>query len=341
MWYRIMENRHTMSDTLSTQTYMKVKRTTLADFLRENMIWVVLLITVMAISIVSPVFLTPMNILSILRQGSILGILAIGMTFAMIGGSFDLSVGATMGLAAMIVIKPDPADAGSAALVVIAALAAGLIAGVVNGILVGRFQTNSVVTTIGTQFAIRGVTFVYTKSQHVWAPHMFPPLKALGTGSLGPIPLPIFVFAFIAVLGHLVFSRTNFGRYLYATGGNSTSARLSGINTQRVRLMSYILSGLGAAIAGIVMAARVQDADPSTVGLAKEFEALTAVVLGGTSLFGGRGSASGTVAGVLLLYVLANAMTLLGISIYFQFMIKGIILIVAVAADVMVRKYRR
>lgn len=331
-----------MSDTLSTQTYMKVRRTTLADLLRENMIWVVLLVAAIATSIASRgVFLHPMNILSILRQASVLGILAIGMTFAMIGGSFDLSVGATMGLAMMIVIKPDPADAGSAILVVIAALGIGLIAGIINGTLVGRFQTNSMVTTIGTQFAIRGATFVYTESQHAWAPNMFPPLRALGVGFIGPIPLPVYVFVLIAVLGYLVFSRTNFGRYLYATGGNSASAHLSGINTRRVRLMSYILSGLGAAIAGIVMAARVQDADPTTVGVGKEFEALTAVVLGGTSLFGGRGSASGTVAGVLLLYVLANAMTLLGVSIWYQRMITGIILIVAVAADVVVRKYRR
>lgn len=326
-----------MSDILNSQT--KIKRTTLADFLRENMIWAVLLATVIVISIASPVFLTPVNILSILRQRSIWGIMAIGMTFALIGGSFDLSVGTTMGLAGVIVIKSNPADAGSAALAVIAALTAGLIVGVVNGILVGKFQTNSVVTTIGTLFTVWGVTLIYTKAQHVWAPDMFPPLKALGSGSIGPIPLPIFVFAFIAVVGHLVFSRTSFGRYLYATGGNSAAARLSGINTERVRLISYILSGLGAAIAGIVMAARVQDVDPS-FGYGAEFEALTAVILGGTSLFGGRGSASGTVAGVLLLGVLANAMTLLGISIYFQLMIKGIILIVAVAADVTMRKRR-
>mgnify|MGYP001096699634 CR=1 FL=1 len=325
-----------MSDTLNKS---QIKRTTLADFLRENIIWMVLLFTMVVISIVSPVFLTPMNILNILRQGSLLGIVAIGMTLAMIGGSFDLSVGATMGLATVITIQLQPIDASSSFWAIVAALAAGLGTGVINGILVGKFKINSVVTTIGTQFAILGVTLIYTEARHVWVHGMFPPLKALGTGRLGTIPLPIFVFAFIALFGHLVFSRTTFGRYLYATGGNTAGARLSGISTERVRLLSYVLSGLAAAVAGIVTAARVQNVDPS-FGIGFEFEALTAVILGGTSLFGGRGSASGTVAGVLLLGVLANAMTLMGISIHFQLMAKGIILIAAVAMDVLVRERR-
>ncbi|HDQ72206.1 MAG TPA: ABC transporter permease [Chloroflexi bacterium] len=328
-----------MSDTehANAEGRVAIRHVTLADFLRENIIWVVLLIAVVATSIVSPVFLDSRNILNILRQGALLGIVAIGMTFALIGGAFDLSVGATMGLATVIVIKANPATLGSSMGVVVLALLAGLLVGVVNGILVGRFHTNSVVTTIGIRFVVWGVTLIYTRAQHVWAPDMFEPLKALGTGNLWSIPIPVFVFLAVAALGHLVFSRTTFGRYLYATGGNSTAARLSGINTERIQLISYVLSGLGAAIAGVVIAARVQDVDPS-FGIGREFDALTAVVLGGTSLFGGRGSASGTVAGVLLLGVLANAMTLLGISIHYQLMIKGLIVIVAVAADVLFRR---
>ncbi len=329
------------TDALEKNSAMPVKRTTWTDVVRDHVIWVFLLLTIVVVSIISPVFLNSMNILSILRQSAILGILAIGMTFAMIGGSFDLSVGATMGLAAMLVIKPDPADAGSALLVITLALGVGLLAGVLNGTLIGKFETNSVVTTIGMQFVVRGVMFIYTQSRHQWAPNMYPPLNAIGTGRLGPIPLSVIVFIVVAALGHLIFTRSVFGRYLYATGGNSNSARLSGIDTQRVRLLSFIISGVCAAAAGIVMATRVKDADPSTVGLGKEFEALTAVVLGGTSLFGGRGSASGTVAGVLLLGVLANAMTLLGVSIHYQLMIKGVILTAAVAANTIIHRKRR
>lgn len=334
-----MDNRYTTPDMLTPRTSEQIKRVTVADFLREHMIWLVLLAAVIIISIASPLFLTPHNILNILRQGSILGIVAIGMTFAMIGGSFDLSVGATMGLATVIMIQSQPVDPGSAGLALIAALAAGFVVGLINGILVGRFQTNSVITTIGILYAVWGATLIYTKARHVWVRDMFPPLAALGTGSIGPVPIMVIVFLVIAILGHLAFSTTTFGRYLYATGGNRTSARLSGINTERVRLVSFILSGLGAAVAGIVIAARVQNVDPS-FGVGFEFDALTAVVLGGTSLLGGRGSISGTVAGVLLLGVLANAMTLLGISIQFQLMIRGIILIVAVAIDVLIRRQR-
>lgn len=320
---------------------VQVRRATWADILRENVIWIFLLITVLLVSLMAPVFLNPMNLLSILRQAAILGILAVGMTFAMVGGSFDLSVGATMGLAAMIVIKPNPADPLSALLVVLIALGTGCLAGVVNGTLVGRFQTNSVVTTIGMQFVIRGVMFIYTQSKHQWAPDMYPVLHAVGVGRLGPLPYSVLLFLVVALVGHWIFTRTNFGRYLYATGGNTNGAKLSGVNTTRVRLISFIISGFCAALAGIVMAARVSDADPSTVGLGREFEALTAVVLGGTSLFGGRGSISGTVAGVLLLGVLANAMTLMGISIHYQLMIKGVILTAAVAANVVVQRRRR
>lgn len=327
-----------MSNSLA-ETGMKVRHRTLADILRENIIWVVLALAILVLSIVSPVFLTTSNTLNILRTVSILGIVAIGMTFPMIGGSFDLTVGAMMGLATVIAIQSQPVDFGSAMLAVVAALTAGLTVGALNGILVGRFETNSVVTTIGMLYAIWGVTLIYTKARHVWAEDMYSPLTELGTGHIGPIPIPIIAFAFAAILGHFALTATRFGRYLYATGGNKESARLSGIEVWRVRLIAYICSGLAAAFAGIVIAARVQNVDPS-FGVGFEFEVLTAVILGGTSLFGGRGSVSGTVAGVLLLGVLANAMTLLGISIHFQLMIKGVILVLAVAADVLVRKWR-
>jgi len=269
-----------MSDSFA-KADVKVKRLTLSDILRENIIWVVLIFTILILSIASPVFLTPSNALNILRTVSILGIVAIGMTFPMIGGSFDLTVGATMGLATVIAIQSQPTDFWSALVAVFAALVAGLIVGIIT----------------------------------------------------------IIAFVFAAILGTFALNSTRFGRYLDATGGNTEGARLSGIEVWRVRLIAFTCSGLAAAFAGIVIAARVKNVDPS-FGVGFEFEALTAVILGGTSLFGGRGSVSGTVAGVLILGVLANAMTLLGISIHFQLMIKGVILVLAVAADVLVRRRR-
>lgn len=328
-----------MTGTVTPQSAGKVRQRTLADFLRENVIWVVLAITVAILSVASDVFLTPLNILNILRQVSILGIVAIGMTFAMIGGSFDLTVGATMGLATVVVIQFQPLDPFSTVLAVLAALLTGLLVGAANGFLVGKLKTNSVVTTIGMLYVVWGITLIYTQARHVWVAGMYPPLAAVGTGRFGAFPLPIFAFLLMVIVGHAALTTTRFGRYLYATGGNETSARLSGIDTGRVRLTSYLFSGLAAAIAGIVIAARVQNVDPS-FGVGFEFEVLTAVILGGTSLLGGRGSVLGTVAGVLLLGVLGNAMTLLGVSYQYQLMSRGIILVAAVAADVLVRKWK-
>ncbi len=309
------------------------------DILLKNIIWTVLIITTIVFSFFSPVFLTLSNIMGILRQAALVGILAVGMTFAVIGGSFDLSVGMTLGLATVIVIKANPDNAASACLAIGIALLAGLIVGMVNGILVGKFQINSMMTTIGMKYIVWGIILIYTRAQHIWAPNMYAPLKAIGTGNLGFIPISVIVFALTAFSGQFILSKTKFGRYLYATGGNKTAAFLSGINVTRVKLTSYVISGLAAAITGIVIAARVGDVDPS-FGNGREFDALTAVVLGGTSLMGGKGSVVGTIAGVLLLGVITNAMTILGFSINYQLMTKAIILIIAVAADVIFGKRR-
>ncbi len=325
---------------VTVQPKVTIRRLAWLDMLRESMIWVALFAVVLLIAAASPVFLSPQNILNILRQISILGIVAIGMTFPLISGSFDLSVGATMGFATVVAIQLQPKDLPSAIAAIAAALLLGIVVGIINGSLIGIFKTNSVVTTIGTMYMVWGATLIYTQSKHVWVFDMFLPMEALGTGYIGPFPVPVLILAATAVLGHVALNYTRFGRYVYATGGNSEAARLSGVNTARTRLIAFMSSGVAAAMAGIIIAARVKNVDPS-FGIGYEFEALTAVVLGGTSLFGGRGSVSGTVAGVLLLGVLANAMTLLNVSFNYQLMIKGIILILAVAADVIARTRRR
>jgi ribose/xylose/arabinose/galactoside ABC-type transport system permease subunit len=309
------------------------------NLILKNIIWIVLVLVTIVFSFFSPVFLTISNLMGILRQAALVGILAVGMTFAVIGGSFDLSVGMTLGLATVIVIKTNPQDLPSTLLIVAIALLAGLVVGLINGILVGKFQINSMMTTIGMKYIVWGVILIYTKAQHIWAPNLYVPFRSIGTGNLGIVPISVIVFALTVFVGQFILGRTKFGRYLYATGGNQTAAFLSGINVVRVKLMSFIISGLGAAITGIVIAARVGDVDPS-FGNGREFDALTAVVLGGTSLMGGKGSVIGTLAGVLLLGIITNAMTILGFSINYQLMTKAIILILAVAADVIFSRRR-
>ena len=303
----------------------------------QNMIWIVLLIAIVFFSFISPVFFTVSNMLGILRQSALVGILAVGVTFAVIGGSFDLSVGMTLGLAAVIVIKINPENIFSAIFSIAIALVMCFLIGAVNWFLIGKFELNSMMTTIGMKYIVWGLILIYTKAQHVWAPTMYPPLKAIGVSSVGNIPVIVIIFALTVIVGQFILSQTKFGRYLYATGGNKTAAFLSGINVWRVMMTSFVISALSAGITGIVIAARVGDVDPS-FGNGREFDALTAVVLGGTSLLGGKGSVVGTLGGVLLLGVITNAMTILGLSINYQLMVKACVLIAAVATDVFFSK---
>jgi len=322
-----------MSELNKTQELNKYHSFNLTQIVSQNMIWMVLLIAIIFFSFTSPVFFTVSNMMGILRQSALVGILAVGVTFAVIGGSFDLSVGMTLGLAAVIIIKMNPDNLFGAIFSVAIALLMCFLIGVVNGFLIGKFELNSMMTTIGMKYIVWGIILIYTKAQHVWAPTMYPSLKAIGVSSVGNIPILVIIFALTVIIGQLILSQTRFGRYLYATGGNKTAAFLSGINVWRVMMTSFIISAISAGITGIVIAARVGDVDPS-FGNGREFDALTAVVLGGTSLLGGKGSVIGTLGGVLLLGVITNAMTILGLSINYQLMVKACVLIIAVAIDV-------
>jgi ribose/xylose/arabinose/galactoside ABC-type transport system permease subunit len=315
----------------------KVRRLLIKDILRENVPWLLLAAIMVLFSFLFPQFLTFRNITNIFRNSALVGIVAIGMTFAMIGGTFDLSVGTVLGLATVITIQMQPTTPVSAFYIVLIAMASGALVGVLNGLVVGRWRTNSIVTTIGTSLVVLGVTLVYTQGQHISVENMYAPLAFIGTGRIYDIPFPIFIFIGVAIIGQLILSTTRFGRHLYATGGNATTAMLSGINVGMVRILAYMISGLAAAIGGIMIAARTQYVDPS-FGVGMETDVLTCVLLGGVSLYGGRGTVIGTVAGVLLLHVITNAMTLSGISYEFQLMIRGIILVLTVAVNVVLQK---
>ena len=275
--------------------------------LRDNVPWLMLLAFSALFAVLFPQFLTFRNITNILRNASMIGIIAVGMTFAMIAGTFDLSVGSMMGLAAIITLKMSPTDLPRTILTVLAALAAGALAGLVNGLIVGRYRTSSIITTIGMEYVILGITLVYTRGQHITIKGMYKPLEFIGKGRIGTIPFPIFIFLAVAIIGQLILSLTRFGRQLYATGGNPNTSELSGINVGKVRVLAYMISGVTASIGGIMIAARTQNLDPS-FGFGQETDVLTCVLLGGVSLYGGKGSVIGTFAGTLLLYLVSNAM---------------------------------
>lgn len=305
--------------------------------LRENVPWIMLLAFSALFAILFPQFLTFRNITNILRNASMIGIIAVGMTFAMINGTFDLSVGSVMGLAAIITLKMSPTDLPRTIATVIVALIAGALVGLVNGLVVGRYRTSSIITTIGMEYVVLGITLVYTRGQHVTIKGMYKPLEFLGKGKIGTIPFPIIIFLAVALIGQLLLSSTRFGRHLYATGGNPNTAELSGINVGKTRVLAYMISGITASIGGIMIAARTQNLDPS-FGFGQETDVLTCVLLGGVSLYGGKGSVVGTFAGTLLLYVVSNAMTLSGTAYEMQLICKGLIFLITVAVSVIWQK---
>lgn len=309
------------------------------NFITQNTSWIFLVILCLILSIFLPTFATSRNILNILQQSSFLGIVSTGLTFAIISGSFDLSVGTTMGLATVIILKMQPRDAYSTFIAVSIAILAGLLIGMVNGFIVGKVGASSVITTMGTMYVVLGITLIYSKGRHVGVTNMYEPFSFLGAGSIGKFPVPIFVFLLIVIIFQSVLSFTAFGRYVYATGGNLQGSIFSGINVWLVKLKAYMISSLLATISGVLMAARISTVMP-TYAFGYEFEVLIAVILGGAALFGGRGSIFGTVGGVFLLGVIGNSMTLGGIPFELQLAVKGFIMILVISINMFVLKKR-
>jgi ribose transport system permease protein len=278
--------------------------------------------------LISPNFFQIANISNVLRQSAIVGVIAVGMTFVILTAGIDLSVGSTVGLtaiaAALLINQGLPIP-----LVVLILLLIGAAVGAINGFVIAVLGIQPFIATLATLVAIRGLGLRITDGapqQFIGQGFLF---EFFGGGGIGPIPGPLIVFAILAIIGWCVLRYLPFGRYIYAVGGSREAARLSGVKTRRVILMAYVISGMCAAVAGWMTAARLSTAEP-TAGTLLELDAITAVVIGGTSLMGGVGGIGGTVAGALLLAVIANVMNLMGISPFDQQIVRGLVIIVAV-----------
>jgi ribose/xylose/arabinose/galactoside ABC-type transport system permease subunit len=287
------------------------------------------LIAVFALA--APAFRSSENLFLVLRQVSVNGILAVGMTFVVLTAGIDLSVGSVLavaGLASALLaqLEPTPARVAGALL---APLAVGVVAGALNGALVAWSRVSPLIVTLGTLTAWRGFA-VWFRVNPVY--DLQPWYRELGRFELGPLPLPALVFFAVAALAGLVLARTPFGRAVYAVGGNEPAARAAGIDVERVKLAVYALSGACAGLAALVMTARLGAAQ-SVAGQGFELQAIAAVVLGGTSLFGGHGRIRDTVAGTLLIGVLFNGLVLLDVPSPIQQMVIGAIIVAAVWLD--------
>ncbi len=292
----------------------------------------------LVLAVINENFLSQRNILNVLRQASINGILAIGMTFVILARGIDLSVGSVVALAG--IISASLATTSSTAMVAggpypaLLALAVGLgvgaLCGMVSGIVVARFNVPSFVATLGMLSAARGLTLLYAGGKPV--PALTPEFRFIGSGSLGGIPMPVIIFAVVFIVAWWVLNNSRFGRHVYAAGGNPHAAIVSGISVFRVRLSVFVISGTLAGLAGMVLAARTGSA-LTQAGIAYELDAIAAVVIGGTSLAGGVGRVTGTLIGALLIGVMNNGLDLMGVESYYQQVIKGILIVAAVMLD--------
>jgi ribose/xylose/arabinose/galactoside ABC-type transport system permease subunit len=279
-------------------------------------------------ALLSPAFYRPENLLNILRQSSALGILSVGQTIVMLGGGLDISVAATMQLATIAAAEITKGENTLVVPAVLVCLALGILVGLINGTIIAKRHIPPFVATLGVELLITGGRMVYTQATPSGT--LPPLLRVLGQSRIGPIPVAALVFLGIAALAAIVLQRTTFGRQLYATGGNRAAARLSGINVDRITILTYVLSGFLAAVAGLVLAGYVGYAD-QWMGKGMELDSMAAAVVGGTTFAGGQGGIVGTVAGVLLVSVLLNLVLLLNLDVQYQLVLKGLVIIAAVA----------
>jgi ribose transport system permease protein len=292
-----------------------------------------LAVMVLFVSFLSPQFLTFSNLLNVLRQTSINTVIAAGMTFVILTGGIDLSVGSILAfcgaLGAFLLNAGDPI-----AVALPAALLAGLLFGSVSGVIITKGRVQPFIATFVAMTLLRGATLVFTDGQplNAGSGDLGDAFAFLGQGYVLGLPFPVLIMGAVVVLVWYVLTQTRFGRYVYAIGGNEKAAHLSGLHTDRIKIVIYGLSGLLAALAGLILTSRLSSAQP-TAGTGYELDAIAAVVIGGTSLAGGRGSMVGTLIGALIIGVLNNALNILNVSAYYQMIAKGLVILIAVLLD--------
>lgn len=293
-------------------------------------IWIVLLATIVIAALMSDKFLGATNLVAVLQQVVIAGIVALGMNIVLIGGHFDLSTGSIVMMSAVLSLLLGPTGFAGILLAIVLPIIMGMIVGFLNGLAVYKAQANSIVATIGMQFLVLGGTLALVKGQHVRAEEIGPAFTAIAQSRIAGVPLSVIIFIVLVIISSIMMSATVFGRHVYAIGGDSEAARRSGVNVIRTGIRTYMISGGLAAVSGVMVASLVGHVDPTAIGR-YEFPALTAVVLGGTSLAGGIGRPADTAAAILSLSVITNVMTIMDYQYPLQLMVQGVLLTLAVA----------
>jgi len=317
--------------------------------------YIALIVVFVVFALLSPAFLTTSNLVILTKQVAINAILGIGMTFVIISGGIDLSVGSIVGLSGMVagwlltegLVLPlfGVSIFFNVWIVMVLAVAVGILVGLLNGLLVTRLGVAPFIATLGTLYVARGAALLISDGA------TFPNLvgheslgntgfPVLGAGTLFGLPWPIWVMVVFTAVAAYMARKTPLGRQIYAVGGNETAARLSGVRVNKVKLITYMISGCCAAVVGLIIASQLVASHPAT-GDTFELNAIAVVVLGGTSLMGGRGTIGGTIIGAFVIGILVNGMVLLGVSEFWQIVIKGTVIVLAVVVDQLQQRMQR
>ncbi len=300
------------------------------DFAKYAPIFALVILFILS-SLASPYFLQIRNITNILRQSSYTGIIALGMTFVIISGGIDLSVGSMVALVGGVVIallNHFGGDPMAITWAILAGLCLGLLVGAINGLIVTKGKIAPFIATLGTMSIFRSLTlYISNAGEFRSASDIYP---VIGSGYILGLPIPVWVFFIMAAVFHVVLNNTRFGRYVCAVGSNEKVAIYSAIKIDRVKLMTYALTGLAVAVTSIMLSSRLNSLSSSNAGVFYELDAIAAVVIGGTSMSGGSGTIIGTVIGAIILGMINNMLNMIGVSPYLQGTVKGLVIIFAV-----------
>jgi len=314
----------------------EVKFVKLTNFLSKYALYFILLALIVFFSAMSDHFFTPQNAITITRQVAITGIIAVGMTMVILTGGIDLSVGSTLAVSAATAAWLMRAGIHPV-LATLVALLLGLVFGLINGFFINKISLPTLITTLGMMTALRGVAMLITDGRGLGV--QIGGYRVIGQGNVGFIPVPVIIMVAVFVIGYILLEKTKFGRYVYGLGDNVEATRLSGVNVKKVSYAVYAFSGLASALAGIVFLSRLMSAQP-TAGTGYELEVITAVVLGGVSIMGGEGKISLVVIGVLIMGVLENGMIHMNVPPFYQWIVRGSVLLLAVSYSKLMEKRR-
>ena len=314
-----------------------MKKIDAKSLISENVILLVLIVICIFFSIASDKFMTTNNIFLVIRQVSVLGVVSLGAAIVTLAGGLDISLGNQMTLYALICAYLMVNKGVNMWVAIGVTLIVSLIGGFIIGIVINTFKINPVVATLAFSTVLSGISFGITGGYQI--SHFTDGFKFISQGFIGAVPMPVILMIVILLIGAFVLNKTYIGKFIYSVGGNEEASRLSGININRIQIGAYVAGGFLAGIASIMMASRLNSVS-TTCGDGYTFDAMTAIMLGGVSVRGGKGKTSGILIGILIIGVLNNGLTLIGVQSFIQSIIKGIIMLAAICSDSLIYRKR-